>query len=371
MDNFTHIRPFIKDDGNYIGKLAALEAWTKDKCELLYDIFRERKRRFYVRECHGDMHLGNIALHNGKLIIFDCIEFSEDLRWIDVISDIAFLIMDLESRNHSIFAHRFLNFYLQHTDAYDGLSLLRFYCVYRALVRCKVACLQLQNVKNDLSRGEQLAGKYRHYIDIALEYIKPVKTFLIITHGLSGSGKTTATQSICEIFPAIRIRSDIERKRLNKTESTAQTGSGPGEGIYTDAKTQQTYDQLRSLAETVLKADYPIIVDATFLREQNRRSMHELATRLNVPFIILSFRASIEKLHLRIEARKTLHADASEADTKVLEYQIKTEQPLDNAETSAQIVLNTDNDLNYQQIVNKINKKLEAFNIDDTRRADI
>ena len=363
FENFSQINPHLADDADYRSKLAEVEQWTKEQYGLLKDALGERKRNGFIRECHGDMHLANIILYEGRLVIFDCIEFSEKLRWIDVISEVAFLVMDLESRGQAGFAHRFVNKYLEHTGDYGGLSLLRFYCVYRALVRAKVACLSLLNTASADTGRREMIGKYRHYIDCALHYTRQHAGcgYLIITHGLSGSGKSTVARSICEYLSAISIRSDVERKRLSGVAPTTRTEAGIQAGIYSDLKTQQTYATLCELAEKVMRAGYPVIVDATFLALKNRLIMRELARRLEAPFIILNVQAGKKTLHRRILGREEAHSDVSEAGIPVLDYQMQSMQPPDVSEQQHQILINTDGELNYLRIADEINVKIQQL----------
>ena len=363
FENFTQIRPHIESDVEYASKLSGLEQWSADQFSVLQGKLAGRKRDGYIRECHGDMHLGNIILHENRLIIFDCVEFSEKLRWIDVISEVAFLIMDLESRKQPAFAHRFMNKYLEYTGDYAGLSLMRFYCVYRALVRTKVACLSLLNPSLGGSDRQQLAAQYRHYMDYAWDIAQQngADAYLIITQGLSGSGKSTVARSIYEYLSAIWIRSDIERKRLCHIAPDVRTDSAVQAGIYTDLTTQKTYTILGELAEIVLLAGYSVIVDGTFLLKKHRQSFFELALRMGVPFIILHVQAGKKTLYRRVLERKTRQTDVSEASTAVLDHQIKSMEPLDLSEQKHQILINTEGEINYLRIANDINTKAQQL----------
>ena len=340
MENISAIRPTLVD-GNMKVDLDKLERWTLESSEQLRSFMEQRRQQGFIRECHGDLHLGNIVLYDGKPIPFDCIEFSESLRWIDVMNEIAFLVMDLEARSEHDLAYRCLNRYLEISGDYEGLGLLRFYCVYRALVRCKVASIRLS--QHDLTTsGEMLEREHvQHYLDLAGQYIAPRKTPLLITHGLSGSGKTTWTQALFENIGAIRVRSDIERKRLHGFEATASTASDIQSGIYSRDSTSATYDRLLKLAEVIVRAGYPVIVDATFLQQEMRSRFERLAKELDVAFRILDFRAEEAELRKRVKDRLKEGADASEAGTEVLEYQLSHYEPLSQAEKEYIITIDT------------------------------
>ncbi|MEA2093717.1 MAG: AAA family ATPase, partial [Pseudomonadota bacterium] len=231
VENFEHIRPALTDS-LHREQLDRLERWCQEEYQDRKSLFQTRKQAGFVRECHGDLHLGNLALINGRITPFDCIEFNPRLRWIDIMSEAAFLMMDMEDRGYSGLAYRFLNGYLQRTGDYDGVRLLRYYLVYRALVRAKVAVLRL--VQADLEpAGETDAWKeFESYMRLARQYAENRRPAVIITHGVSGSGKSWWAAQLAERLGAIRIRSDVERKRLFGYKVDADTRSGIQTGIY-------------------------------------------------------------------------------------------------------------------------------------------
>lgn len=329
-DNFAQIR--AAGAAPDAPALAALERWTAEQLDALDANFRRRKRGGCVRECHGDLHLGNVALIDGRVTIFDALEFSADLRWIDVINEAAFTVMDLRDRGRPDFARRFLNRYLEHTGDYTGLALLPFYIVYRALVRAKVHWLRAQQPGLDDAARMRLVAQYRAYLALAQREIEPRRPALVITHGLSGSGKTTHTQALLEAIDAVRLRSDVERKRLHGLPALARTGSGIAEGVYTADATARTYAHLLELAGHVLDAGYSVIVDATFLQRAPRDAFRRLAATRGVPFVIVDFAVDEATLRARLAARAQSGRDASEADSAVLEHQFATQEPLAPAE---------------------------------------
>lgn len=339
MENFDHIRPAVTNEGEYRNRLDQLEQWTVAELDRLDAVFRERRQQGFVRECHGDLHVGNIALHEGRPVIFDCIEFNPELHWIDTMSEIAFLIMDLDARGRGELGWRFLNSYLEHSGDYSGLVLLRFYLVYRALVRCKVACIRLH--QPDLSRpGGVLELQHEHrYLDLAGSYTGPPEAQLIITHGLSGSGKTTITQTLLEKLGAVRLRSDIERRRLFGTPESTGPGLKPGQGMYTDNGIRRTYRRLADLTGSALAAGFPVIVDATFLHAYQRDMFRHIAARVGYRFIILDCRAPQAQLRERIKERLQRNQDASEAGLEVLDQQILSREPLSDTEQAHTLIV--------------------------------
>ena len=289
--------------------------------------FERRKADGFVRECHGDLHLNNIAVIDGEVTVFDCIEFNDELRWIDVMSEIAFTTMDLADRGRPDLAHRFVNAYLERTGDYAGLAVFPFYLVYRAMVRAKIACLRL----GQLPPGDErtaLVAEYRGYVDLATHYARAPHPALVVTHGLSGSGKTTLTQGLLEWIGAIRIRTDVERKRLHGLDARARSGSGLDEGLYAADATERTYRRALELAEAVAAAGGVAIVDGTFLKRWQRDLFRARAAELGFPFVILAFTASDATLRARIVERAQRATDASEADLGVLDGQLRTREPL-------------------------------------------
>ena len=224
--------------------LAALRTWTEASLNRLEAVLEQRRRNSFVRECHGDLHLGNIAWIDGEVRAFDGIEFNANLRWIDVISEAAFLFMDLSERGRPDFAWRFLNGYLDGTGDYGGMGLLDFYLVYRAMVRAKVG--RMRAAQAHLSAAERAAAmaSFAAYLRFAQRCSQPRRPLLIISHGLSASGKSSVTQALLEKLGAVRVRSDVERKRLHGLPADARTQSATMGGIYGADTTERTYRTL-------------------------------------------------------------------------------------------------------------------------------
>jgi len=337
IENFDHIRPLLVDDIQK-QQLQKIQQWGDGEWRKQAGLMQLRKRQGYVRECHGDLHLGNMTLINGKITLFDCIEFNPMLRWIDVTSEVAFLFIDLLYFGYEHYAYRFLNRYLQYTGDYQGLTLLRYYLVYRALVRAKVSLLRMAQQHDD-AEAKQSSCAYAAFADLAERFTKRRQTVLIITHGYSGSGKSTMAAQLAEKIGAFQIRSDIERKRLFGYRALVQTGSGLDNGLYTQEASLKTYQHLKELAKTVLDAGFPVIIDAAFLKTGQRAPFRQLAADCGVPFHIITFQASDEELCRRIKQRQN---DASEATVAVLHQQLQSAQPLSEQEQSGVITVDTE-----------------------------
>ena len=306
----------------------------------LEPLFLGRRREGRVRECHGDLHLTNIAWLDGRAVAFDCIEFSEALRWTDVMSEVAFLLMDLESRDRGDLAARFLNGYLERTGDYGGLAVLRHYLAYRAMVRAKVAWLRHAQASG--KEREETASRFARHFAQACGYLHgPRPLALIITHGASGSGKTRLSMGLAQRLGAVRVRSDVERKRMRGLAGDARTGSALGGDLYTPAATGETYRRLGELARKILEAGFPALVDATFLKAAQRAPFASLAEELDVPLVILDLDAPEAVLRERVSAREREGRDASEATLAVLVRQIAEREALDAAERSSSVRVDT------------------------------
>ncbi|NKE65698.1 AAA family ATPase [Ramlibacter sp. RBP-2] len=301
-------------------ELGRLRPWLGAQADTLDALWRERLRAGRVREGHGDLHLDNVVSLDGKVAAFDGIEFDPALRWIDVIDDLAFAVMDLAARGRRDFAFRLLDGWLARTGDHQGVEALRFAAVYRALVRAQVEQL----------RGPDRADAARRYVDAALSWTRPPAPALTITHGLPGSGKTFQSQRLLERTGAIRIRSDVERKRLAGL-AMLEDSRAHGLHLYTADATRRTYAQLEARARALLAAGWPVILDAAFLRRDERAAARALAEELRVPFAILDCQAPPGVLRERLLARR---GDASEAGVAVLERLEAVAEPLSPDEQS-------------------------------------
>lgn len=324
LENFEELHSLLSDRECQV-KLEALLAWTRAEFNRLAPHFTARKAAGQVRECHGDLHLGNIVLTNGRVMLFDCIEFNEDFRWIDVASDIAFVYVDLLNYRQPGLAGWFLNEWLSRSGDYDAMPVLRFYAAYRALVRAKVAAIRARQKQGDIS-------EVREYIKLAEQVASPPKPRLIITHGLAGCGKTTAsTRLLLDDASAatLRLRSDVERKRLFGLAAAAKSNSPLDGGIYGQDAHLLTYRRLHDLAQGLLAAGWSVIVDAAFLKRAERATFRALAIQAGIEFRILAPQSSPAALRARIAARLQKGHDASEATLEVLELQMNSIEPLD------------------------------------------
>jgi hypothetical protein len=304
--------------------VADLRAWFDAQAADTALRAAQRLTQGRVRECHGDLHVDNLAVVNGELTAFDCLEFDPGLRWIDTTSEVAFLAMDLQARERHDLAHAFVNAYLAASGDFAALPLLRRYKVYRAVVRARVARLREANSASP-ARAAVAAG----YLALAQRLARQWDPRLLIAHGLPGSGKTWVSQRLLEATGAVRLRSDVERARLL------------GRGHYQAGDSAEVYACLLDGARGSLEAGYPTVVDAAFLQRTQRDAFRALAARLHVPFAVLHCTAPPEVLRQRVRERTLRGGDASEADEAVLALLERQQEPLHDDEAAYTLQVDT------------------------------
>ena len=315
-----------------------IERWSAGHNQALRVVLDRRRADGFVRECHGDLHLTNLVRLDGEIHAFDCIEFSAELRWVDVISDVAFLAMDLESRSRPDLAVAFLDAYLAANGDYQGAALLGFYKVYRSMVRAKVAALQ-----HDGGSGEPdvLRARFDRHVVFAASMVNGQGTAMYLTCGVSGSGKSWLSERLVPLLTAIRIRSDVERKRVL---------AGAAADYSSDA-VADVYDRLLAAAESVLKGGTSVIVDATFIDARKRARFVGLAKTLGVALRIIYTSAPREVLESRIRARALRGSDPSDADLHVLEHQLAT---FDEPRGADVVCVDTNEDIDVEAVVRRL-----------------
>lgn len=317
--------------------LEGLRRWEAQSFEALRSRFDQRLREGRVRECHGDLHLGNVTEFDGRTTLFDCLEFSPELRWTDVMSDVGFMAMDLQAHGLPRLSHRFVNGVVERSGDATGLRVLRYHSVYRALVRAKVAALRVAQLSADAPQAQREAAldAVQRYLEVARACSQHAPPALILTHGCSGSGKTLLTQSLLEQCGAIRVRADVERKRLFGLGPLEHSHPALKAQLYTSPATEAMHARLREKAALALASGYTVMLDATFQGHEHRQQARALADRLGAGFAIIDFQASADTLRRRVQQRAHRDDDASEADLSVLEEQLAGAQPLHRDEQDA------------------------------------
>jgi hypothetical protein len=316
-------------DGPAGQALDELDGWTRAEAERRHPFFAARRAGGAIRECHGDLHLGNMVLHQGRIEVFDCLEFSASLRWIDPVSDMAFLVMDLDRRGRADAAWRVLNRWLEGSGDYRGLHAWRWYRIYRALVRAKVATLRLRQGDLPAAEAERLGAERQAYLDWAGRISRQGEGALVITHGVSGSGKSHLARHLCAQLGWIHLRSDVERRRLLGRWGPASASAGArfaGDPYRPEVSEHLYAERLPACAAAVLDGGLSLIVDATFLRRRDRQRLRRLAERRGARFLLLDCRVSPELARQRIAGRRRRGGDPSEADADVLAMQLRQRQ---------------------------------------------
>ena len=354
--NFDQIRPFLTDKAD-LQQLDALQAWAEASFIRLKPLLEQRKVQGFIRECHGDIHLGNATMIDGNVVIFDCIEFNEPFRFTDVYGDVGFLAMDLEDRGLKCLARRFVSQYLELTGDYQGLELLNFYKAYRALVRAKVSLFSMPAEASPVQRAATLR-QYRNYANLAESYSTIPSRFLAITHGVSAVGKSSVAMRLVESLGAIRLRSDVIRKQLfgeQKTENAV------GQGIYNADASVSTYKKLHELAETVLRAGFPVVIDATYLKRDQRDAAASVAESTGVPCLILDCTAPDAVIEGWLAHRQSEGKDPSDATLEVVRAQQTSREPLGADEALRSKHVETHNSKSLDTLIADIRQRLPGL----------
>ncbi len=276
-------------------------------------------------------------------------------------SDAAYLYMDLVSRSREDLAAHFLSRYLEVGGDYEGLSLLPLYYSYRALVRAKVDALWADTAAPH--ERKDLEARLARRLAAAARFMDTPQPILVIMHGVTASGKSWLSERLVGAIPAVRVRSDLERKRLTSVDELAHRGLAVGAGNYSQAATRQTYDRLLACAGVALEAGCSIIVDATFLRTTDRAAFRSLAQLRRRRFLIVSCVADPATLAERLDSRDRSGLDPSEATRAVLADQLESKQPLSPAEMVQTIEVDMNRGTAVDHVVEQIRSVLDRANL--------
>lgn len=332
-----------------------LAAWIGARIESTRPVLEQREKLGFVRECHGDLHAGNVVRYGGRLVPFDCLEFNADLRWLDVLDDVAFLVMDLASHAREDLAFALLSRYLECSGDYRGIALMRFYATHRALVRAKVDGLSARTLQH---RQAEFGERFDRRIRAARSWMDAKTPILLLMHGVSGSGKSWLSERLVGALPAIRLRSDLERKRLGGLDTQRHAGDELQSGLYSQAFTRKTYERLQDYAEVCLRCGFTTIVDATLLDARERSAFFAIADRLAAPVAIVACSSDPSVLAERIRARARSGDRVSDADTRVLAAQLESLQPFSRDEDQRVIKVNTSEPDAVEKVVRGIQARL-------------
>ena len=352
---FSLIRERL-DDSDDLARLAYIETLASEAHARLQEVFTARHRNGFVRETHGDIHLGNAVHHEGRALLFDGIEFNDELRWNDVACDLAFLLMDLEARGEQSLARHALNHYLELSGDYGLVRVLGYYKLYRALVRARVAAIRYDQAVAEEEQRLALT-ECRRYLDLADDYACFSFPYLLIGVGVSGSGKSRFTAEVIRRLGGVRLRSDVERKRLYGFHPQANSRQ-QGVDIYTSSATLRTYQRLAQLTGLLLESGLPVCIDATCLARWQRDMLGWEAEGRGLPVMTVSFEADAATLRRRIEKRARRGGDPSEASLAVLERQLAGLEPFGDDECRHLVHLDTTADDATETLVSLIQAKV-------------
>lgn len=349
--NFEQIRPLLSDSAD-LSQLDLLEQWTEANIQRLQPRLAARASRGAIRECHGDLHLGNATLIEGKPVVFDCIEFNEPFRFIDIAADAAFVAMDLEDRDLRSLSRRFLAQWLEKTGDYDAVPLMNLYKAYRAMVRAKVTLFRVAQEQDPVQKAVVLR-QYRRYTHLAENYAAIPSRFLAITHGVSGVGKSHVAMRLVEALGAVRLRSDVERKRM--------AAAAPLDALYSPEASEATYAHLHTTADEILAAGNPVIIDATYLKAGHRDAAATVAETRGVPFLIIDCQAPDGVIAEWLDQRQRSGEDPSDATLEVVETQRRTREPLTAAELECSWRVDTHEAKSLDTLISRIRQRLPGF----------
>ena len=314
----------------------AIEAWLEARLAGGRAAFEDRLATGRIRECHGDLHLANLVLLDGRPVAFDSIEFNPDLRWIDVASDIAFLTMDLESRGRPDLAAQVTSAWMEDADDHGAAAVLPVHRVARAVVRGAVAAIRSAQDDCPAAAKAVARGDCDRYLDLAERLAAPPRPVLFLTSGVSGSGKTTLAAECVSAFGAVRLRSDVERKRLFSMAADDRPADEEAtRALYAVETTRRVYERLSALARRLLVAGSSVVVDATCQARWQRDLLAAVGRDAGARIVWLEIDLPVELLLARVAARAAAGHDPSDATADTVRAQITAREPIAPEELAA------------------------------------
>ncbi len=319
-ENFSQTEMFINDtilrrDFDRIAE------YSRDFLEQQHKLFVRRVKDGFIREGHGDLHMEHVCLPpDGPPLVYDCIEFNQRFRRLDVVNDIAFLAMDLEVNNCFDYACRFLAHCREQLGSLFESELLFFYKCYRAYVRGKVWSFISSDPALDSSAREQARDRAGRYFKLATIYAAPKPVGITLLAGVSGSGKSYLGKALENLWGVKVLRSDVVRKEL--LGLAGQSAAAPfGEGIYTRKMTIETYSELAKQAATVVAQGEAVVIDASSLKLVDRQQFYDVAEAAQVPMQLVVCRAPRPVIEENLRKRAATGSDASDADITITRRQ--------------------------------------------------
>lgn len=320
-ENFRQIESYV---GEHLPRdaLNLMIAYTRTFREVNEEYFKERDRGGWIRDGHGDLHAQHICM-NEEILIYDCIEFNRRFRYADILCDASFLAMDVQMRGYDDLAHRYTNSYLSETGQQGTQALYNYYSCYHAVVRGKVECLR--------SRDPDIAGKERKgaienargYFDLAVRYAKtPCPPTLLITCGLTGSGKSSLARGLSKLLDVTVISTDRTRKELAGIDPVSRRHVSFRKDIYSEEFTERTYREIFVRARNILAGGRSALLDGTFADPALRLKALEIARNEGARFLILYLDAETEILRSRL-GNRVHRTTVSDGREEILDDQMR------------------------------------------------
>lgn len=305
LENFRHTEPFCDSlldrdlweivRGATFGFLKKRKSW-----------FFKRAENYKVRDCHGDLRCGHIYFTPKGIRIIDCIEFNDNYRHIDIISDLAFLLMALDFIEAPGYGQCILNEFLRHTKDTKALLMLPFYKCYRAFVRCKVNCIFLNSPVSSEKEKQKIHLKAQDYLDLSSHYaLQCFRPIIWVVCGVPGTGKSTIARELSKILKMRVFRSDVERKKFFGLASHENGAELFGDKIYSALAGSMVYSKLLCLAAREVEKGESVVLDATYSTGKSRRDVINLAGDKGVKPVFVECTAKEDIIRERLLARDT------------------------------------------------------------------
>ena len=330
--NISQIRRHRPD---LAGRADAVGAWLRERLVRDRQAFLARLEGGRIRECHGDLHLANIVLLDGMPVAYDCIEFNPDLRWIDVASDVAFVTMDLAGRGRPDLAAEVTSAWMEAADDHAAASVLSVHRVARAVVRAAVAAIRAAQEGGAPADARVARADTERYLALAESLSSPCMPRLVVVTGPSGSGKSTLAGTCVARLEGVRLRSDVERKRLFGMGPTDRAEGPRAAALYSPETTRRVYERLATLARGLLAAGATVVVDATGNSRWQREILAAAARETGAGIAWLEIDLPLETLLARVADRWRSGTDPSDATAETVRLQVRSRDPITPAELAA------------------------------------
>ena len=319
-ENFTQTEPYAG-----VTILPAALTLCRDRVSAAIDNLSrqmlEREKAGLVRDGHGDLHADHICLTD-PICIYDCIEFNRRFRVVDILADLAFLLMDLDKRGEQELARIIATTWSSLLGQEIDPALLRFHKIYRAFVRGKVNSFLVDDLELPEKERVEATVRAKEYFDLALGYLVPPTLF--ITCGAMGVGKTTLSRALALAVRGTHLRSDIVRKELFGLDPHQHHPEPFGKGLYDPVRSRQTYEHLLKLAGAEVAAGQTVIVDAAFADQEERQRFRQLAVAADLPFVLLYLHCDEELTSQRLTQRWEEGTDPSDGRPEILQQQLRS-----------------------------------------------